>query len=122
MKKMHLSYVYFLALSLLTTTTAMAADSDGCWSGRYSGGSCLQYHTYQKDNKTYIKLRNVCDERLYVKWCVGSSCGADSLYEGQTKTKYEYITNARVRTMAVGSNKPSKDWVCAGKVRGWNSW
>ena len=97
---------------IATSAMPLIAASDGCWSGRYSGGSCLEYRTYEKNNKTYFKLTNVCDQRLYMKWCADNKCGADGLSAGQTKTKYEYITNARTSAKAVGSNKGSQDWVC----------
>ena len=112
-------FMYALAIF---ATHVMAGDSDGCWSGRHSGGSCLKYESYEENNKTYIILTNLCNDRLYVKWCANDKCGADSLNSGQTKKKYEYVTNARVRAIAVGSNISSKDWVCAGKVSGWNDW
>jgi hypothetical protein len=108
-----------LCVMAFVSTAAIAADEKGCWSGRHSNGSCLNYSTYEKNNKTYIKLKNVCSDRLYMKWCADDKCGADGLRGGQTKTKYEYITNARVRTWAVGSNKPMSDWVCNDRVGGW---
>lgn len=111
----------FISALAVCATPALAADSNGCWSGRHSRGPCLEYKTYQKNNKTYIILTNVCKQRLYMKWCAGNKCGSDSLRGGHTKKKYEYITNARVRAAAVGSNKSVKDWVCAGKVKGWNN-
>lgn len=109
-----------LAIAVSGSMPLMAADSDGCWSGRHSGGSCLEYRTYEKANKTYFKLTNVCTDRLYMRWCADKSCGADSLRAGQTKKKYEYVTSARTMAKAVGSNKPSKDWVCTGKVDDWH--
>jgi len=109
-----------ISVVAISVTPAMAVDSDGCWSGRYSGGSCLEYHAYQKNNKTYIKLNNRCNERLYMKWCAGGKCGADGLRGGQTKTKYEFITTSSVMAKAVGSTKSSKDWVCSGKVNDWH--
>lgn len=104
------------SISFLT----FAEDEDGCWSGRHSTGPCLEYSTYVKNSKTYFKLRNVCDQRLYMTWSAGSKGGADSLRGGKTKKKYEYITGAYTSAKAIGSNRPSKDWVCAGKVDGWS--
>ncbi|MCG9714185.1 hypothetical protein L1D29_15295 [Shewanella insulae] len=101
------------------STAAIAADDKGCWSGSHSNGSCLKYSSYEKDNKTYIELRNACTDRLYMKWCADDKCGVDGLRGGQTKKKYEYTTNARVRAWAVGSNNPSSDWVCNDRVGGW---
>lgn len=101
------------------STQVMAADDKGCWSGRHSSGSCLEYNTYEKNNKTYIELSNVCSERIYMRWCAGNKCGVDGLRASQTKKKYEYITNARVQAWAIGSNKPSSDWVCKDRIGGW---
>ena len=114
-----MSVVLFAALAICVIPV-MADDSNGCWSGRHSKGPCLEYQTYEKNNKTYIILTNVCKGRLYTKWCADDKCGADSLNGGSTKKKYEYVTNARVKVLAIGSNKSSKDWVCADKVHGWN--
>ena len=69
-----------LAASLfigLTIQPALASNDDGCWSGRHSRGSCLEYSTYEKSNKTYVVLNNVCNKRLYVKWCADQKCGSD---------------------------------------------
>ena len=99
---------------------AFSADQDGCWTGRHSSGPCLEYSTYEKDGKTYFEFSNVCEDRLYISWKAGKSGGADSLRGGKTKTTYEYVTGGRVSVKAIGSNKPSNDWVCAGKVSGWH--
>ena len=113
-------FIVIIAIFSIKSMQVMAADSDGCWSGRHSQGSCLEYSTYMKDNKTYFELHNVCDERLYVRWCADKKCGVDGLRGGQSKTKYEYVTYASERVRAIGSNTPSKDWVCAGKYDGFS--
>lgn len=110
--------VVFITIMATNVMPVLAADADGCWSGRHRDGSCLEYRTYVKDNKTYFKLTNVCADRLYIRWCANDRCGADGLRGGQTKTKYEYVTNATTKTWATGSNKSLKDWVCAGKAGG----
>ena len=102
-----------------SATPVMAADDKGCWSGRHSTGSCLEYNTHVKDNKTYFKLSNICDERLYMRWCADDKCGVDGLRASQTKTKYEYVTNATTKAWAIGSNNPSSDWVCKDRIGGW---
>ena len=116
MKKL-LSICFGIFLGSLSFFT-FSEDEDGCWSGRHSTGPCLEYSTYVKKNKTYFKLRNVCDQRLYMRWSAGSKAGVDSLRGGQTKKKYEYITGAYNSAKAIGSNRPSKDWVCASKFEG----
>jgi hypothetical protein len=111
------------AVSLGVTMQALpasASNDDGCWSGKYSGGSCVQYSTYEKNNKTYFKITNKCDRRLYIKWCADKKCGADGLPGGATRTRYEFVTNAVTSVKGVGSTKGSQDWVCAGKVSNWN--
>lgn len=100
-------------------TSLVAADDKGCWSGQHSNGPCLEYSSYIKNNKTYVELTNICTDRLYMKWCVGNKCGADGLRGGQTKKKYEYITNARVQAWAIGSNRSSSDWTCKSRMGGW---
>ena len=111
--------VGILSVIATSTTPVMAADDKGCWSGRHSAGSCLDYSTYVKDNKTYFKLTNKCDERLYMRWCADDKCGVDGLRRSQTKTKYEYVTNATTKAWAIGSNNPSSDWVCKDRIGGW---
>ena len=101
------------------SSMANAADDNGCWSGQHSSGPCLEYSTYEKNDKTYFKLHNTCDARLYIGWCADDKCGVDGLRSGQTKTKYEYVTNARTTAWAVGSNNPSQDWVCKDIIGGW---
>lgn len=94
-------------------------DVKGCWNGRNTQGSCLQYTTHEEDGKTYFRLTNVCNERLYMKWCANDFCGADSLSAGQSKTQYEFVTQASTMAKAVGSTMPGNDWVCAGRVSDW---
>jgi len=99
-------------LSKNTTDNNIDSLNDGCWSGYRAGVACLQYSSYEKNEKTYIKLTNVCHKRLYMGWCAGKQCGADGLRGGQEKTKYEFIIGEPVTASAVGSTKPSQDWVC----------
>ncbi|GAA6129643.1 hypothetical protein [Halopseudomonas sabulinigri] len=94
-------------------------DAKGCWNGLNTQGSCLEYSTQEKDGKTYFRLTNVCNERLYMKWCANEFCGADSLRAGQSKSKYESVTQASTMATAVGSTMPGNDWVCAGRVSDW---
>jgi len=104
---------------IFNSTSVTAADDKGCWSGNYSGGSCLEYNTYVKKNKTYFELTNKCEERIYMKWCADDRCGSDGLRGGQTKKKYEYVTNAKIQVWAIGSNKPVSDWTCKSRIGGW---
>ncbi|UJJ31988.1 hypothetical protein [Halopseudomonas maritima] len=94
-------------------------DAKGCWNGRNTQGACLQYTTHEDDGKTYFRLTNLCNERLYMKWCANDFCGADSLSAGQSKTQYEFVTQASTMAKAVGSTMPGNDWVCAGRVSDW---
>ena len=114
------SFVSVVAINIMPVIAA--EDSDGCWSGRHSAGSCLEYRTYREKNMTYIELTNVCNARLYVKWIFENekSGSADGLDAGQTKKKSTYMNSSRARAVAVGSNKPLKDWVCADKVDDWD--
>lgn len=118
MKKL-VSLIFPTALAVLSLP-AKATDEDGCWSGRHANGPCLEYTSYQKDNKTYIELTNVCSKRLYMRWCAGDKCGADSLGGGKSKRKYEYIIGANVSAKATGSTIWTKDWVCSSKVADWH--
>ena len=110
-----------LGVSVMNSGPIFAADKDGCWSGKYSGGSCLTYTSFVdgKNRRTVMDLTNQCSERLYVRWCVGSRCGADGIRPGDTERKYEFVTNSNPRVWAVGSNKPSYDYVCRSRLKAW---
>jgi hypothetical protein len=96
------------------------AEDDGCWSGRRPNGDpCIEYNTYVKDDTTYFKISNVCDQRLYIRWCAGDRCGVSGLRGGATTTEYERVTNVSTKVWAVGSNKSSYDWVCNDRMNGW---
>ena len=105
----------------LTVSPVFASNDDGCWSGRHSRGPCLEYNTYEKENKTYVVLNNVCNKRLYVRWCANQKCGSDHVAAGKEKKKYEYVTGAYVKVRAIGSEKSSQDWVCADSVSDWRN-
>ncbi|MFT2092532.1 hypothetical protein [Paraglaciecola sp. 2405UD69-4] len=102
------------------TLSASASNDDGCWNGRHSKGPCLEYGSYEQNNKTYIILSNVCNERLYVKWCADLKCGSDHIRGGEQKKKYEFVTDAYISVKAIGSKKAKQDWVCSSKVPGWH--
>ena len=108
-----------LGVAAISSGPALAADEDGCWSGKHSGGSCLTYTSFIDDNRTIMDLTNQCRERLYVRWCVGSRCGSDGILPGATERKYEFVTNSAPRVYAVGSNKPSFDFVCRSRLNAW---
>ncbi len=103
-----------------------SVDGDGCWDARTnSGGNCMVVQeTYWRGSKFVVKYRNACSYRIYARFCnerrSGSEdCGASGISPGRTKTWYTYEANGRYNYISVGSDIGSKDWVCAGKVRGW---
>jgi len=106
---------------------AQSADSDGC----YSAGQCVQMSGDWNGDAFTSRYTNNCAQRLYIRYCNCrdpqnsdyDDCGADGLSPGRTKnwTTYGGNANGYYEAEWVGSLIPSKDWVCAGKVSGWNS-
>ena len=110
-----------VAVGNTMTVTATTNEDNGCWDGKnFRGLPCVKYRTYEKNEKTYFKITNTCDRRLYVSWCANGRGGADGLAGGQTKIKSEYVTNASTKVLAVGSDNPGEDWTCKDLV-GWDS-
>lgn len=124
--------ITIICASGLIVTAAQASysssvDSDGCWDGRnVSGGKCV-YGTSRWNDDAYIAtMTNRCSHRVYVRFCNERSgdrspdCGASGIRAGSDHT-WRTGSNATGRTAwnVVGSETPSKDWVCAGKVRNW---
>lgn len=105
---------------VLTTSPVNAQDSRGCWDGRTSyGDSCAEYSTTRRDNKTYFNIRNICDKRIYVRWCAGDKCGVGGIAAWGDRVAYEFATNVTTRVRAVGSTKSSQDWNCRSEYNAW---
>lgn len=108
--------------SKITQSASINSDdnkSNSCWSGNNQQGSCLKHTTWEENEKTFFKLSNVCEDRLYIKWCANNSCGSSGLAGGKTVKKYEFHTNAHTSVKAIGSHKPGEDWTCSSLVSDW---
>lgn len=121
---------------LLITQTAFAdyyssVDNDTCWDGKNShGGACMVVHDtewsqYSQD-KFIVTYRNTCDHRIYARFCNNRNggspeCGASGISAGNTKKWATNNASGRYSYKWVGVTQGSKDWVCSGKVSGWNN-
>ena len=121
-----------LALVLAFAVTAGPAqaqnvDNDGC----YGAGQCVQMSGEWNGDAFTSRYTNNCPQRIYIRFCnyrdTYSSdyddCGADGLSPGHTKnwTTYGGKATGYYEAEWVGSLYGGKDWVCAGRVSGWNS-
>ncbi|MGB2246828.1 MAG: hypothetical protein ACPH3N_04120 [Alcanivorax sediminis] len=129
MKKV-LGMAILLSSQLAAADYSSSVDSDTCWDGLSNTGSpCMvvadtKWSTHTQ-GKFIVTYRNVCSQRIYARFCnernSGSAdCGASGILPGSTKGWSTYKANGRYSYNWVGVTKPSKDWVCSGKVSGWN--
>lgn len=129
MKKV-LGLAVLLSSQLAVADYSSSLDEDTCWDGRTNtGGPCMQvagdkWSTYT-EGKFIVTYRNVCDHRIYARFCNernngSEDCGASGISAGGTKSWSTYNANGRYGYNWVGVTKASKDWVCAGKIDGWN--
>lgn len=111
-------------LMLAMTTPAHAADDEGCWTGMtHDRVECLRVDGVEAkgDGKYTLRMTNRCTDRLYARFCLQYetgkwSCGASGIRGGDTKSWTTYNSNGKHFADAIGSNIPSKDWVCASKI------
>lgn len=102
-----------------------SVDEDGCWDGLNSyGGNCIKMSNARWDKYTAKKLivtyTNTCNHRIYLTYDIpsltGTSKGSQGIGPGAVKNNYSFNATGKYRFEAVGSIKPSKDWVCNGKA------
>ena len=105
------------------------ADEDGCFT---AGDRCVSVKSEFRGKGEYrefrIQMTNNCRARLYIKYCFErtdgkASCRATGLRPGRSTlpgVTSTYNGTGRYSVNWVGVLQPSKDWVCAGKVEGWN--
>lgn len=104
-------------------------DKKGCWDGLINGYSCVNSEAeWSKHSKGKIisKYTNKCNHRLYVKTCNERNsgtwdCGASGIQPGSTKSWSTSNASGRYEYSAIGSTKPSADWVCADRASSWNN-
>lgn len=109
---------------LAPLSVATAADEDGCYD---APNSCLSVSPqWTSSGNLKLNMTNNCSAGIYAKWCVleadgGDSCGASHISRGRTysSTTYNPDDSGRHAWRFVGSEQASKDWVCSGKVSGW---
>lgn len=125
-EKFILAMAFPVALSLLgASNLAMAADEDGCYN---PPNRCLSVSSeWTSSGNLKLNLANNCRAGVYAKWCVlkaggGDSCGASHISKGRTysTTMYNAHESGRHAWRFVGSERSSKDWVCAHKRSGWD--
>lgn len=98
--------------------------ADGCYT---PNNSCIRNESGWKDGKFFVRLRNECGGRIYLKYCVsnnkgGKSCEASGVQPGkrQVSPMYQAAENTSVSWIYTGSKRGVKDWVCSGKVSSWH--
>lgn len=115
--------VAFSAVQVPAAQYYVTPDEDTCWE---PPNWCLEVDkTRWRDDNFLVRYRNICEHRLYVKYCNqkkdGSwSCGSTGIGGGRTSTWDTYNASGRYHYRFIGVLKGSNDWVCSGKVRGWN--
>ena len=103
-------------------------DEDGCFVAETADGMyCIREvdAKWGDYDRLTVKWRNVCAKRVYVRKCIQKEngtefCGAQGVSAGNTFNWDTTRASGRYATTAVGSVNPGKDWVCAGKVEGWD--
>lgn len=123
-----------IAGGLILSAPAIASysssvDDDGCWDGRNNtGGNCLSNSSRWNGDAFISTMTNNCSHRIYARFCNqreggrSPDCGATGIggYSDHNWRTGLYASG-RYRARSIGSAVPSKDWVCAGKIDGWNS-
>ncbi|MEO9463783.1 MAG: hypothetical protein ABJ063_13765 [Marinomonas sp.] len=118
--------------SIVSASHSSSLDSDGCWDGQTQyGDTCLSTSSEWSKSRTstdrlIVSITNRCSYRVYARFCNqrynnGPDCGASGIAAGYTKKWSTAFATGRHRSKAIGSDVSSKDWVCAGKARGWRN-
>ncbi len=118
-----------LLAGLLVSSSANASykssvDADGCWDAKTPRSTkCIQQtdHSWNK-GKIIVTYRNTCANRIYAKTCHDQKdgtkdCGAFGIRANSDYKYYTYNATGDINYNAVGSTKPSYDWVCKSR---WN--
>lgn len=128
-----LRIIRWLAVAAFTLTSsavfvsdagAQQADKDGCFVPRRN---CVAMTGEWKRNRFVSRYTNNCQGRIYLKFCnyrkgKRPDSGASGVARGRTKAwSTSSGATGRYAAVWVGSMVPSKDWVCAGKVRNWRN-
>ena len=125
-KKFFSAYLLiFLTNTAWAQSYSVNADDDTCWEPpNWCLSANASWDQYTED-KINVRYENVCQHRVYIRMCNQrmngtEDCGATGLSPGRTTTWYTYNASGSYRYNMVGVLTSSKDWVCAGKVYGWN--
>lgn len=131
-KKSMRTFVSLLGFLICTTAIAdhsSSVDSDGCWDAKNrSGGSCIstssRWSKYT-DDKLIVTYTNECSHRIYITKCNernnGSwDCGSGGISPGNSTNWNTGDASGAYEWVTVGSDRGSKDWVCAGKHPDWD--
>lgn len=122
----------FITIAALVASSAASAgyrstvDDDGCWDGLTpTNGDCLvREEAVRKGDRLKVSFRNTCSERVYAQICLqrngmNDDCGANSVKPGVVWSYYTSQSTGRYKINFIGSADFSNDWVCRGKVGGW---
>ena len=127
MKKSLLATFLLTSVSLSYADYYSSIDEDSCWDGRTStGGDCIVVHETKWSGDQFIaKYKNICDHRIYIRYCNtrnngSEDCGASGIGAGRVSSWATYNATGEYHYNWIGVERGSMDWVCAGKVNGWN--
>lgn len=111
------------AVFATTVMPANAQDSDGC----FDASGCITSTSKWSGSTLVTTIHNSCGNGVYVRVCTrrnkgNPDCGASHVNaRGKyTFTGYNAHSSGDVRYTWIGSKYASKDWVCSGKVDGFN--
>lgn len=110
-------------LGLPVAAPVAAQDADGC----YDASGCLSATSKWSGSTLNTKVTNNCNGGVYVRVCTRRAqgkpdCGASHIGGNRSYgfSGYNAHSSGDVRWTWVGSMRSSKDWVCSGKVNGFN--
>lgn len=115
------------AATVADRAAAQTADRNGCYT---PPRQCVRGEVLWLEGGRLLTARmtNNCPGRIYIKFCNlrrngTQDCGADGLAPGRTKawSTYNAVRPARSGYRYTGSLRGGSDWVCAGRVPGWNN-
>lgn len=118
-----LAFSYINPVNVLAEQYNFTPDKDSCWD---PPGWCLKIEkTEWKDNSYYVSYRNVCQHRIYLKYCNEMvngkwSCGATGIEPGKSGSWSRYKPTGRYVYKITGVVNPYKEWTCSAKVNNWH--
>lgn len=114
----------FVIMVLPASAMAVQTDEDSCWNAPNWCVTANSSWSQRSSDQLIVRYTNNCDARIYLRYCHTRNngtkdCGATGIGAGRTHNTWTNNADGNYEWRFVGVTNPSKDWVCAGKVRGW---